>query len=92
MVKLGQNIQSGYEKMRKIDFYFLREKNTQIDTFQYMNLMELYEGGKKSGMTRYIKLIVMVNLQMILKKKIVFLTMEKNTQIGNASTLQIIRL
>ena len=57
-----------------------------------MNLMELYEGGKKSGMTRYIKLIVMVNLQMILKKKIVFLTMEKNTQIGNASTLQIIRL
>ena len=57
-----------------------------------MILMELYEGGKYGGMSRYIKLIVMVNLQIILKKKIVFLIMEKNTQIGNASTLQIIRL
>ena len=57
-----------------------------------MILMELYEGGKYGGMTRHIKLNVMVNLQMILKKKIVFLIMEKNTQIGNASTLQIIRL
>ena len=57
-----------------------------------MILMELYEGGKYGGMTRYIKLIVMVNLQIILKKKIIFLIMEKNTQIGNASTLPIIRL